>query len=117
MCSVPLKTIELKDTIKRETLQAEKDYIRQSTWWTGGLVSEDLFVSIKESPATKHRRKHEQCKSLSCRSRALSRRDIEYIRGVVEVDEGRLVVIDIGPTYQNLKELGSISASHVRALR
>ena len=87
--------VELWDTFKRKTLEAAKECIGECLRSLSGFILVEMLESIEESHAARLAGNHDQYRALSCRIRALLRRDKEKYVDV----ECHLNANDIRPAF------------------
>ncbi|KAG0721718.1 Chitooligosaccharidolytic beta-N-acetylglucosaminidase [Chionoecetes opilio] len=110
--------VELRDTFKRETLQAAKECIGERPRSRRGFVPTQTLEKIEESRAARLTGSQDQHRALSRRTRTLLWRDKErYVSSLAENVEGHLNANNLQPTYRALKKLRSMSSSRASAIR
>ncbi|XP_045101313.1 uncharacterized protein LOC123498214 [Portunus trituberculatus] len=83
-----------------------------------GFASVETLDSIEESRTARLGGNRDQYRVLSCKTRALLRRDKErYVRGLAEDVYCHLYANDLRPAYRALKKLRSMSTSQASVIR
>ena len=110
-------SVELWDTVKRETLEAAKGCIWEHPVSQSDFTLVEMLDILEKSRSVRLAGNRDQYMTLSRKTRTLLKRDKErYVRSLADNVEGHLNANDFRPAYRTLKKLRSKSTSRVSAI-